>query len=102
MDADPSISPQQKSAVLTALGIEYPKETADRALTRGEVARMIGIHPQTVSLYAKRGFIRKIFCGTTGKRASRYSAKSVYALLAGVSSEPLKTSESTAYTGETA
>ena len=48
-----------------------------------EVAKMLNIHPQTVSLYAKRGFIRKICCGTIGKRASRYSAQSISALLAG-------------------
>ena len=82
-DADPSISSQQKLAVFAVLENGWPSGPADRALTRGEVAKMLSIHPQTVSLYAKRGFIRKISCGAIGKRASRYSARSVCALLAG-------------------
>ena len=82
-DADPSISTQQKLAVFAVLENGCPSGHADRALTRGEVAKMLNIHPQTVSLYAKRGFIRKICCGTIGKRASRYSAQSISALLAG-------------------
>ena len=57
----------------------------DRAITRSEAAKMLGVDPHTVTRYAVRGLVRRLTFGTTHARASRYSLKSVQALLAGKS-----------------
>lgn len=54
----------------------------DRALTRDEVAKRMGVKPRTVTYYARRGIIRPLRFGVKGVRASGYSEQSVNAAMA--------------------
>lgn len=64
------------------LGVSGVLEVDDKAVSRKEAARMLGVCPQTVSLYVRRGVIRPIRLGETGARATGYSVKSIKAALA--------------------
>ena len=84
--ADPSITREQANAALdalegrTAAGLAVDAPT-DRALTRRQVAEMLGVSPDTVTRYANAGLIKALCFGAKGKVTSRYSAESVRALL---------------------
>ena len=83
---DPTISKAQENAVLLALDGSTIEENAtpiDRALTRKEVARLIGCDPHSVLGYARKGLIRGLTCGDKLGRFRRYSGASVRAFLEG-------------------
>lgn len=83
---DPSITREQANAALdalegrTAAGLAVNAPT-DRSLTRKQVAEMLGVKPDTVTLYVRKGLIKAFRFGAHGKIASGYSAESVRALL---------------------
>ena len=83
---DPSITREQAAAALdalegrTAAGIAVQAPT-DRALSRRQVAEILGVKPHTVSDYARDGKIQALRYGDKGKRASGYSAESVRRLM---------------------
>ena len=83
---DPSITREQANAALdalegrTAAGLAVDAPT-DRALTRRQVAEMLGVCTDTVTRYAHAGLIKAFCFGAKGKVTSRYSAESVRALL---------------------
>ena len=52
-------------------------EIDDRAVTRKEAAQMLGVCPQTISLYVNRGIIKPIRLGEARARASGYSLRSI-------------------------
>ena len=54
----------------------------DRALSRREVASILGVTPRTVTAYANRGLIRALCHGANSERATGYSEQSVRAMLA--------------------
>ena len=64
------------------LGVVGVDEVDDKAVSRKEAARMLGVCPQTVSLYVQRGFIRPIRLGAARARATGYSVKSIKEALA--------------------
>lgn len=82
MKADPTVTEDVRKDVLRLLdgkantGLTDTRPI-DRALTRNEVARIMGVKPRTVTYYARRGIIRPICNGEKGTRASGYSEKSV-------------------------
>ncbi|MCR5414417.1 MAG: helix-turn-helix domain-containing protein [Kiritimatiellae bacterium] len=86
--ADPSVTTDQiREAVRvldgkTAAGL-VNTEPLDRALSRKEVAEILGCSVRTVTDYAQRGLIRRFTFGVNGKLAHGYSADSVRALMAG-------------------
>ena len=55
----------------------------DRLLSAREAATMLHRSTKTVRELAKRGKIRRIFCGANCERSSGYSQKSVEAFLSG-------------------
>ena len=83
---DPSITSEQAKAAMDALegrtsaglAVEAP---TDRALTRRQVAEILGVCNATVSRYCKAGLIKPLRFGEQGKLASGYSSESVRALL---------------------
>ncbi len=83
---DPSITREQANAALdalegrTAAGLAVDAPT-DRALSRRQVAEMLGVCPDTVTRYAHAGLRKEFRFGAKGKVARGYSAKSVRALL---------------------
>ena len=83
---DPSITREQANAALdalegrTAAGLAVDAPT-DRALTRRQVAEMLGVCTDTVTRYANAGLIKAFRFGVKGKLASGYSAESVRKLL---------------------
>ena len=83
---DPSITREQANAALdalegrTAAGVAVDAPT-DRALTRRQVAEIMGVDRATVSRYARKGLIKAFRFGAKGKLASGYSAESVRKLL---------------------
>lgn len=83
---DPSITREQANAAMdalegrTAAGLAVDAPT-DRALTRRQVAEMLGVSPDTVTRYANAGLIKAFRFGEKGRLASGYSAESVRALL---------------------
>lgn len=84
---DPSITREQANAALdalegrTAAGLAVDAPT-DRALTRRQVAEILGVKPHTVSDYARDGKIKAFRFGDKGKRAAGYSAESVKRFMA--------------------
>lgn len=77
---DPSIDRAQLVEGLRVIAGEVPAMTdgeEDRPISRKEAARLLGVCPQTVCLYARRGILRPIRFGATGARASGYSLRSV-------------------------
>lgn len=64
------------------LGVVGVEQVDDKAVSRKEAARMLGVCPQTVSAYVQRGFIRPIRLGATRTRAMGYSVKSIKEALA--------------------
>ncbi len=84
--ADPSITREQAKAAMdalegrTAAGVAVDAPT-DRALTRRQVAEIMGVDRATVSRYARMGLIKAFRFGAKGKLASGYSAESVRELL---------------------
>ncbi len=82
----PEATAPQISAALDALAgktaaglaVEVPH---DRALTRRQVAELLGVSPHTVSAYARRGLIKAFRLGRQAKLAVGYSSASVRALL---------------------
>lgn len=84
MKADETITPEQaEEAIAAAKGKAGKPTMTDTGMKRAEVAKVLGIHPQTVTLYAKRGLIRPLCGGASGARTTLYSAASVEAFLAG-------------------
>ena len=83
---DPSITREQAKAAMDALegrtsaGLAADAPT-DRALTRQQAAEILGVKPDTVTLYARKGLIKAFRFGEMGRLASGYSAESVRALL---------------------
>lgn len=81
----PTATDEQRANALAALtGETTPTneaQAADRAITRKEAAKLLGVHPKTVSCYARRGLIRRLALGAGGERAFRFSLKSVTDLL---------------------
>ncbi len=80
-------TPAQRRELERVLKGEAPTPTnesqaADRAITRKEAAKLLGVHPKTVSTYGRRGLIRRLALGAGGERAFRFSLKSVTDLLA--------------------
>jgi len=86
--ADPSITPAMLNHALqildgkTATALTNP-EPMDRILTRRQVAEIMHKDVRTVSVYARKGKIKKICCGENGERASGYSEQSVRELMSG-------------------
>lgn len=64
-------------------GKAKPDREPDRMLTAKEAATMIHRSTKTIRELAKRGKIRRIFCGADRERASGYSQKSIEAFLGG-------------------
>ena len=85
--ADPSINAAQVKAALAELdgeGIrEMQGEPPPRSFSPAQVAALLGVSRRTVGTYCRRGLLRPISSGATGKRAQRYSGESVAALLSG-------------------
>ena len=85
-NSDPSITKEQKKAALdalsgrTAAGLAVDTPT-DRALTRRQVAEILGVTPHTVSAYVRKGLIKAFRFGEMGRLAKGYSAESVRALM---------------------
>lgn len=78
--ADPSIDRARLIEGLRVIAGEVPAvtdEAEDRPVSRCEAARLLGVCPQTVTLYCRRGLIRPIRFGEMGARASGYSLRSV-------------------------
>lgn len=55
----------------------------DRIVTREQVAEIGNVSPKTVTKWANRGLIRRVYGGIGGKRATGYTESSVRAFLAG-------------------
>lgn len=85
--ADPSINAAQVRAALAELsgeGLrEMQGEPPPRAYNRKQVAALLGVSRRTVGAYCRRGLLRPIYSGATGKRAQSYTGESVAALLSG-------------------
>ena len=85
--ADPSINAALVKAALAELdgeGIrEMQGEPPPRSFSPAQVAALLGVSRRTVGTYCRRGLLRPIYSGATGKRAQRYSGESVAALLSG-------------------
>ena len=82
---DPTIGQAQINAAIAALrgdGVAAPI-AADRAISRKEAARLLGVIPHTISDYVRKGLIRPFRFGAQGKIAHGYSLASVNALLEG-------------------
>ena len=83
---DPSIDRARLRNALRVLagelGVSGVTEVDDKAVSRKEAAQMLGVCPQTISLYVRRGIIRPIRLGAMGARASGYSVKSIKEALA--------------------
>jgi len=83
LKGDASVSPQEITAVFNILegktAAAYTNQAPlDRALSRSQVAEILGCCEKTVSTYAVRGIIRPIKLGAKGRRASNgYSESSV-------------------------
>ena len=81
---DPSIDRSRLRDALRVLvgelSVENELVVDDRPVSRKEAARMLGVCPQTISLYARRGAIRPIRMG--GTRTSGFSLKSIKEALA--------------------
>ena len=80
--SDPSIPPRTIDAVLNALvtGCDIPpmdSRPIERVLSRQTVARLLGVSPHSVSIYARRGIIKPVCFGETAQRANGYSESSV-------------------------
>ena len=80
--SDPSIPPRMIDNVLNALATECDIRPMDnrpmnRVLSRQAVARLIGVSPRSVSIYARQGIIEAVCLGKTAKRANGYSESSV-------------------------
>ena len=77
---DPSIDRVRLMEGLRVIAGEVPAMTDaedDRPVSRSEAARLLGVCPQTVCLYARRGIVRPIRLGAVGARASGYSLRSI-------------------------
>ena len=83
---DPSIDRARLRDALRVIAGEVAvagvSDVDDRAVSRKEAARIMGVCPQTVSLYVRRGLIRPIRFGIKGERASGYSMRSIKAAMA--------------------
>ena len=64
------------------LGVSDVADANDKLVSRREAAKLLGVCPQTVSLYCRRGVIRPVRLGEAGERASGYSLKSIREALA--------------------
>lgn len=84
---DPSINAAQVKAALAELdgeGIrEMQGEPPPRSYSPAQVAALLGVSRRTVGAYCRRGLLRPIYSGATGKRAQSYTGESVAALLSG-------------------
>ena len=84
--ADPSIDRARLRDALRVLAGEVDvvgvADVDDKVVSRKEAARMLGVCPQTVSLYVKRGLIRPLRLGAAGARATGYSVRSIKETLA--------------------
>lgn len=85
--ADPSINAAQVKSALAELsgeGVrEMQGEPPPRAYNRKQVAALLNVSTRTITQYARRGLLRPIYSGATGKRAQSYTGESVAALLSG-------------------
>ncbi len=85
MDLDPTISPEEKKAVIDAAKgrarASAEKRPIDNILTVKEVAAIIRATPQTVFRYCRMGLIRRV--PGPGARARGISADSVREFMAG-------------------
>ena len=83
---DPSIDRARLRDALRVLagelGVSGVADANDKVVSRREAAQLLGVCPQTVSLYVRRGVIRPVRLGETGARASGYSLKSIREALA--------------------
>lgn len=82
MKADPTVSQDIREAVVRLIdgkgNAGLTDETPmDKVLTRSEVAKIMGVKPHCVTVYARNGIIRPIRLGPSGFRAIGYSAQSV-------------------------
>ena len=85
--ADPSITPEMADEAMAALRGESVASVAvampsDRALSRTQVAAILGVKPHTVSDYARQGKIVAFRFGSSKRKAMGYSAESVKRLMA--------------------
>ncbi len=64
------------------LGVSGVADANDKVVSRREAAQLLGVCPQTISLYCRRGVVRPVRLGETGARASGYSLKSIREALA--------------------
>lgn len=88
MKADPTVTQEVREEVLHLLDGKanaglIDHRPMDRALTRDEVCKLMGVRPRTVTYYARRGLIRPLRYGAKGVRAMGYSEQSVRAAMAG-------------------
>ncbi len=66
------------NALATECGIQpMDNRPMNRVLSRQAVARLIGVSPRSVSIYARQGIIEAVCLGKTAKRANGYSESSV-------------------------
>ena len=85
--ADPTVSKDQLSGAVRLLegkgkcGKSSAEVLRDRSLTRKQVAEILGVKPNTVTVIASRGLIGKILTGKDQKRAIGYSERDVMALI---------------------
>lgn len=84
---DPTVGQDVRTEVLRIIDGKATPGLADdrpmdRALTRDDVAKLMGVKPRTVTYYARRGIIRPLRYGAKGVRASGYSEQSVRAAMA--------------------
>jgi hypothetical protein len=86
--ADPNLTDREISAAVAVLNGARADEVQLRPpFTRAEVAKLAKVSPRTVSTWLKRGYLQAVRSGRDARRATRYTAESVYALLNGISLE---------------
>ena len=83
---DPSIDRARLRDALRVLagelGVSGVADANDKVVSRREAAQLLGVCPQTISLYCRRGVIRPVRLGEAGERATGYSLKSIREALA--------------------
>lgn len=89
IESDATITPKDKTRILNAI---EGQETIAPLLTRNEVAKLIHKTPVLVDLYARKGFLKRIYLGNS-TRAAGFDAESVKAFVAGKSATAERSAE---------
>jgi hypothetical protein len=85
LESDPTLDGRTIHDVMSVVsGEKKPvRDDDDEVISRKEVARILGVVPATVTLYAHRGLIRPVWCGERRERVRGYSRRSVRDFLMG-------------------